>query len=223
MNQPVMIKSSKSGILLILDEKLAFDELLMKIADKFSQSSKFFGSCRLAIQFEGRALSHKEQMAVIEVIETNTDIQILCVAEEDNEQEELFQKALSRRLYEMEEASGQFYRGNIRKGQIIDFETSVIVLGNLEEGAGITSKGNIIVMGSASGELFAGAGGNKKSFIMALDLSPSCLRIADVMVQWPRKQKISLSKKTKIAYLAQDQIQIDTLSREALNKAYGGF
>lgn len=223
MNQQVMIKSSKSGLVLILDENMAFDELMTKITEKFAQSARFFGSCKLAIRFEGRRLSNSEQMAVIEVIESNTDIQILCVAEEEEEQEAILRRALDRRVNELEEASGQFYRGNIRKGQIIDFETSVIVLGNLEEGAGVTSKGNIIIMGAALGEIYAGAGGNPRSFVMALEMNPSCLRIADTEMKGPRKQKISLSKKTKIAYLAGDQIVIDNLSREALNKAYGGF
>ena len=41
-SQPVVMKSSKNGINLVLDSKLPFDELLEEIKKKFIDSEKFF-------------------------------------------------------------------------------------------------------------------------------------------------------------------------------------
>ena len=55
MSQPVIIKSNKYGINLILDPKIPFEELLDCITDKFLESEKFFRNAHVAISFEGRA------------------------------------------------------------------------------------------------------------------------------------------------------------------------
>jgi septum site-determining protein MinC len=55
----------------------------------------------------------------------------------------------------------------------------VVILGDVNPGAEIVANGNVMVWGRLRGMVHAGAKGNNKAVICALDLSPMQLRIAD--------------------------------------------
>ena len=69
MSNSVMIKGNKSGIILVLDAELDFDELTKEVAKKFKDSAKFLGNAQMALRFEGRELTNAEQKEILDVIE----------------------------------------------------------------------------------------------------------------------------------------------------------
>ena len=170
MNGTVMIKGNKSGIILVLDKDLQFDTLKKDIADKFKETSKFLGKTTMAISFEGRELSVEEQKEVISIIEENSELKIGYVVTKENEQQKLVHKSIESRVSEINSNTGQFYKGNLRSGQVLEVETSVVVIGDVNAGAKVISKGNIIIIGNLKGNVFAGAGGNKDCFVLALSV-----------------------------------------------------
>ncbi len=107
------------------------------------------------------------------------------------QQEELENQA--KLLKEMQDQLGssaaQIYKGNLRSGQAINCESSVIVLGDVKPGASITTYGSVFVLGSLRGSAFAGASGDKSAFVMALDLNPLQVRIADSIAISPDTEK----------------------------------
>ena len=48
----------------------------------------------MAISFEGRKLSDEEQQEILDIISNNTDMQIVCIIDNDPQKEELFRKTL---------------------------------------------------------------------------------------------------------------------------------
>ncbi|WP_313132254.1 septum site-determining protein MinC [Anaerocolumna sp.] len=217
MNNPVIIKGNKYGIVVVLDAFMKFDELKEKIAEKFRDSSKFFSKAQMAISFEGRTLSNEEQRTVLDIIAEETELHVVCVVENDPQKEEVFKKALDEKLMELSNTTGQFYKGNLRSGQVLESETSIIVIGDVNPGARIVSKGNIIVLGSLKGTVFAGATGNTNSFVVALDMNPVQIRIADTIARSPDKPIKNAKRETKIAFLEEGNIYIETLNKEVLN------
>lgn len=237
MNNTVMIKGNKSGIVLVLDEKPDFDSLKKDIAEKFQETAKFFGEANMAISFEGRELSTEEQREVLQIIESKSDLKIACIVNKDKKQEELFKRSLEENLANLEANSGQFYKGNLRSGQVLEVETSVIVIGDVNVGAKVVSKGNIIVIGNLKGNAFAGAGGNKDAFVLALGMQPIQIRIADFIARAPDKadkgffrdkgffgrrkekknqQELQEPQEIKIAFVEGDNIYIEPLSKDVL-------
>lgn len=217
MNNPVIIKGNKYGIVVVLDAFMKFEELKEKIAEKFRDSSKFFSKAQMAISFEGRALSNEEQRTILDIIAEETELHVVCVVENDPQKEEVFKKALDEKLMELSNTTGQFYKGNLRSGQVLESETSIIVIGDVNPGARIVSKGNIIVLGSLKGTVFAGATGNTNSFVVALDMNPVQIRIADTIARSPDKPVKDAKKETKIAFLEEGNIYIETLNKEVLS------
>jgi septum site-determining protein MinC len=216
-NNSVVIKGNKYGIIVVLSPDTDFDDLKEHIANKFRESSKFFENAKMAISFEGRTLSNEEQKDILDIIGKNTDMQIVCIIDNDTKTEELFKKTLEQKLMEMENNTGQFYKGILRSGASLEFENSVVIIGDVNNGARVVSKGNIIVLGSLKGNAFAGATGNTNSFVVALDMRPTQIRIADIIARSPDKPVKDAQKEAKIAFLEDDNIYIEPLNKNVLN------
>ncbi len=217
MGNSVIIKGNKYGIIVVLSPDLPFEELKLVVAEKFKESSKFFENAKMAISFEGRFLSNDEQREILDIIEQNTDMHIVCVMENDPDKEEIYKKTVEQKLMELSNNTGQFYKGILRSGASLEFETSVIIIGDVNHGARVVSKGNIIVLGALKGNAFAGATGNTNSFVVALDMSPTQIRIADVIARSPDKPVKEETKGTKIAFLEDGNIYIEPLNKNILN------
>jgi septum site-determining protein MinC len=117
---------------------------------------------------------------------------------------------------ELSNNTGQFYKGILRSGASLEFETSVVIIGDVNHGARVVSKGNIIILGSLKGTAYAGATGNTSSFVVALDMSPTQIRIADVIARAPDKPVKNEVKEAKIAFLEEGNIYIEPLNKSIL-------
>ena len=217
MNNSVIIKGHKSGISVLLDADMDFSELKDNIAKKFSDSAKFLGDAKMAISFEGRKLNDNEQREILDVIAENSNLHVVCVIENDPEKEALFKKSLDQKLLELNNTTGQFYKGNLRSGQVLETETSIIVIGDVNPGASVVSKGNIIVLGSLKGTVFAGATGNENAFVLALDLHPVQIRIGDIIARSPDEPPKDEKKEAKIAFIEDGNIYIEPVNRKVLS------
>ena len=122
--EPVMLKGNKSGIRIILDDELSFEELLEKVTEKFQNNADFLGDNRVVVAFDGRELSDEEEAVLLHTIQENSKLQIVCVIDEDEEREALYERTLQEKLMAIDSNSGQFFKGNLRSGQVMEFETS---------------------------------------------------------------------------------------------------
>jgi septum site-determining protein MinC len=216
MNNSVIIKGNKYGIIVVLSPEVPFEDLKLLVAEKFRESSKFFENAKMAISFEGRKLTNEEQKDILDIIYQNTDMHIVCVMENDPETEEKFRMTLEQKLMELSNNTGQFYKGILRSGASLEFETSVIIIGDVNHGARVVSKGNIIILGALKGTAFAGATGNTNSFVVALDMNPTQIRIADTIARSPDKPVKDEVKEAKIAFLEEGNIYIEPLNKNIL-------
>ena len=220
-SQPVVLKSSKNGIHLILDDKLPFDELLDEIKKKFIDSEKFFKDARIAISFEGRELNQQEQFEIIEMIRQYTTITIICILDYDELMDEVIQRRMN--VYEEEHSpqTGHFYKGTLRSGQQIESETSMVILGDVNPGAKVVAKGNIVILGALKGIAYAGADGDASCFVAALEMDPVQIKIGDHIGRAADKKETGrgLRRKSKvetpvpqIATVYEQQILIEPIS-----------
>jgi septum site-determining protein MinC len=216
MNNSVIIKGNKYGIIVVMSPDIPFEELKQLIAEKFRESSKFFENAKMAISFEGRKLTTEEQREILDVISENAEMHIVCIMDNDTEIQEKFHKTLDQKLMELSNNTGQFYKGILRSGASLEFETSVIIIGDVNHGARVVSKGNIVVLGSLKGNAFAGATGNTNAFVVALDMNPTQIRIADTIARSPDKPVKEEAKEAKIAFLEDGNIYIEPLNKNVL-------
>ena len=208
MDNSVIIKGNKHGIVVVMDEGIPFAELKEALAEKFRSASKFFDKANMAGTFEGRKLTPEEEKEVLNIIAENSSLNIICVIDNDKLRDDYYKKAVEDKLEELSSHTGQFYKGTLRSGQVLESESSIIILGDVNPGARVISKGNVVVLGCLKGLVFAGAGGNHDSFVVALEMSPMQIRIGDVIARSNETVSIKPSKTVdpKIAFVDDNNI-----------------
>lgn len=75
----------------------------------------------------------------------------------------------------------------LRSGMEIRHPGTVVILGDLNPGSMVVADGDILVWGRLRGVAHAGAKGNTGCLIMALQMEPTQLRIADYLARAPEK------------------------------------
>jgi septum site-determining protein MinC len=77
------------------------------------------------------------------------------------------------------------HQGTLRSGDHLDAEGSLLVLGDVNPGARISATGHVLVWGQLRGVAHAGSGGDRSARIVALQLRPVQLRIAELVARGP--------------------------------------
>ena len=216
MRNAVVIKSSKAGMTVILDPELPFDELLDAIGKKFSESARFWGSVQMTLTLEGRDLTAAQEFAIVDTITKNSQIEVLCLLDTDAERIERCEKALNDKLMELNSQTGQFYRGTLKRGDCLESEASIVIIGNVDHGARVTAKGNVIVLGGLKGTVTAGVSGNPQAVVMALDMAPLQIRIGDMSSRFNERNK-RLGRGPMIALAEDGAIVMLSLKKSFLN------
>lgn len=215
----VIIKSNPYGLILNLDPLLPFEELQEAVAEKFRQSGAFFKNAKLAITFRGRVLTKEQEALLIDAVVQNSSIHVLCIVDEEKESAEYYRKAVVRALEEQKKEDGQFYRGTLRSGQVLESDTSIVIIGDVNPGAQVISKGNIVVLGCCMGNIYAGATGDAGCFAAALTMKPMQIRIADKMARSAIVKKADTGEypvDPKIVYIKEDHLQMKSITNETL-------
>ncbi|WP_063405271.1 septum site-determining protein MinC [Prochlorococcus marinus] len=81
-----------------------------------------------------------------------------------------------------------FHQGTLRSGDHLSAEGDVLLLGDVNPGARISAGGDVMVWGRLRGIAHAGQDGDTKAKIVALQLRPLQLRIADAVARGPEDQ-----------------------------------
>jgi len=222
MKETVVIKSFPNGIALHLNAELPFDRVLEEIGYKFSEARTFFGNAAMALSIEGRPVTDAEELLILDVIRENSDLHILCLVERDGESNQSYVKALAHmeRKFAYEEENGQFFRGSLKNRDVLETENSIIMLGDVHLGSAVISAKNIIILGALYGEAYAGGNGQDGAFVAALEMKPERIKIGDFKYKPNTRQpKRVLQPKVqpKIAYVKDDRIILDTLTKDLLS------
>ena len=216
MQNSVVIKGSKAGLTVNLHPDLPFEQLCEAVADKFRESARFWGSVQMTLTLEGRKLSPKEELQIVDAITENSQIQILCLLETDGDRIARCEKALTERLMELNSQTGQFFRGDLERGDVLESEASIVVIGNVATGARVAARGNVIILGTLSGSVHAGAGGNQNAVIAALEMAPLQLRIGNLQTTARDKGK-RLGRGPMVASVSGDRIMVSSVKKSFLN------
>ena len=222
MKNPVIIKSFPNGLSIYLDEEMPFDQLLTEIGLKFKESAHFFKNASMVLSFEGRKLSDQEERMIIHTITANSELNVMCIMGKNEETNKNYIKARQKLSYHQQvmENAGQFYKGTLKDGQMLETENSIIVLGDVYPGACVISSKDIIILGGLYGQAYAGGNGEDGHFVVALEMSPEKLKIGDFKYKtsekqskWPIKPKVQ----PKIAYVEDGRVKLEPITKELLN------
>ena len=222
MEQNVTIKGVKSGIVLKLSEGASFDELLPQISEKFESAASFFGTSRIVLKAEGRNLSEDETGKILDIIKDKTKLRINAVITENKELDEKLNEGIKKenalsdaekdkKIDELTEENqklkekissltgvdgrnAEIHIGSLRSGMSYEAEQSLIILGDVKNGASVSAGGSVFVIGTLTGIAGAGVYGDSTAFVMALNMDPLQIRIADSLAISEDHDPVDFSK-----------------------------
>lgn len=216
--ESVVLKLYKEGMLVYINKKLSFTELKAKVIEKFKKSENFFKGLTLKVGFTGMELSQEEHDILIKSVSDVLGCKAVLwenpipieetTADKVNQNlsgEEILKKAFK---IEVEDEKTKFYTRTIRSGQLLESEGNIVIIGDVNPGAELVAAGNIVVMGSIKGIVHAGAKGNREAVVVALNLSPIQLRIANVISRSPDNAE-EHGFVPEIAFIRDDKIFIE--------------
>lgn len=174
--QHVMIKGSKQGLTIVIDDSSSFTEILRELEDKLSIHKSTLepaSSLHVTIHTGNRYVT-EEQMATIKgIIEkkgymrvTNVDSNVILLEESKKMAEE---KAVTKMAKV------------VRSGQIIEVKGDLLLIGDVNPGGTIRAGGNIFVLGTLRGRAQAGIHGNLDCVITASVFKPTLVSIGDML------------------------------------------
>lgn len=216
--QTVMIKSFPNGINVVLNPDVPFEQLYIEFAEKFRDSSKFFGKAKRVISFEGRELTQLEERALLEAISEYSDLTVTCVVENDEASNQIYMKAADSFSLSDVTNSGQIFKGCVKADQNIEMSSSIIILGDVNPGAVVKSKGSVVVLGTIYGNVEAGIDGDESSFVSAIDFKATEVKIAKETCKILPKSAGFLRTKPgpRIVFIGKNGIDIEEITKDFL-------
>lgn len=204
----VIFKGTKSGLSIFLDKDLEFEELKVVLEKKLVENEDFFKGVSTGIILKGRELSELEEDELVSIIKNNVKFNIEYITTEDfiNLRDIIKDEFDVKKDY----SPTMFYHGNLRSGQTLSHDTSIVIFGDVNPGSKVIAGGNLIVMGSLRGSVEAGYKSNN-SYIVAFDMNPKQLRIGDTIARAADDGEDTRIKKPHKAYLRDGQIFIDPI------------
>lgn len=219
MNNYVILKGKKDRLVIHLNEEVDFLALRDSLVDKIREARNFIGKGHMAIEFTNRILTELEENVLIDLIKSNSDLNITYVFSE-NKSDEVdkikFLKSIS------EEGFTKFYRGTLRSGTKLEYDGNIVVLGDVNPGALIRAKGNVIVLGFLNGTVYAGLDGDKDAFIGATFMNPVQMVIGNLIAPSMQKKILDTNRVNrtggfKIAYIKDKAVHIEDFNSRLLN------
>ncbi|TCS96497.1 septum site-determining protein MinC [Hazenella coriacea] len=198
----VTIKGTKNGLLFFLDDSRPFSEVLNELKHKLehNQASQIWDGPKMNVQVKlgQRRITKPEELAVRECFSIRKN---LIIQEFESEGVP----------YLLDQQLGiQMLSGTVRSGQVLDFQGSLLLLGDVNPGGMVQSTGSIYIMGALRGVAHAGSQGDESAMIAASIFRPTQLRIADIISRPPDRWDES-ENSMRFAYLVNNQISVEKL------------
>ncbi len=112
-----------------------------------------------------------------------------------------------------------FHNATLRSGQQVVVKHSVVIMGDVNNGARVEADGNVIILGKLKGVVHAGLSGINSAYVIALDMKPVQLRINNTYGRASDKMVHASSRlEPEIAFIHDDMIAIDKIDNKVLKK-----
>lgn len=222
MGDVVVLKVKKDRLKIYLDPDIEFSEIKRNLLDKITELKAFVGSVRTALEFTGREISDNEEDELLEIIRENSNMEVTYVLSNGEESPKM--KAVFNSL--KGEGKVKFYKGILRSGNLLEYDGSIIIFGDVNPGGIVKAGDSVIVLGYLNGTVYAGTESGKNAFIGALHMNPIQIKIGDYIARNPNPQmennkKIKKDSGFEIAYVNGENIFIENYNKDMLDIMLG--
>lgn len=204
--QNIVIKGTKEGLTLHLNDKCSYEELLAELEGKLDVPHYQEGSPLISVNIQAgnRYLTNEEIEEIKDLVRKKKNLVVEDVISNVMTKEEA--------LRWKEENEIVSVTGMIRSGQVLEVPGDLLLIGDVNPGGTVMAGGNIFIMGTLRGVAHAGCFGNEEAVIVASKMLPSQLRISHYLNRAPDRYDDEETRVMECAYIDDSsQIVVDQL------------
>ena len=187
----IRIKGLRDGLLVSLPEG-TWEQQSAALLSQIDSKQSFFQGARLALDVGSQVVKVNEMVDLRDRLSersvslwavmsesgvTEQTAQLLGLATRVSKPRPEEQKSLDAGPVSQETAL--YVNRTVRSGTRVEYQGSIVVLGDVNPGAELVVHGSAIVWGKLRGMVHAGSGGDVEAVICALEFAPTRLQIAD--------------------------------------------
>lgn len=179
-----------------VDENAEQKEIMSDLKKKILELKNLYKEDKTPILITGKILKNKEMDEIQNFIKKFIDVQI-----DFDSPKVLGLHSIKKTFYkEVATSETKFHKGSLRSGQRLEYEGSLVIIGDVNAGAEVVAGENIVILGTLRGLAHAGAKGNKDAVIEASEIEAVQIRIAD-KVKEIEKEEGEIHKVKTSAYI----------------------
>ena len=183
MSRCINIYFKKDSIVLKIKEDATTNEILNELQEKLPDLKESYKDEKTPIMVTGKILKRFEIESIQKLIQN-----VIKVKVDFDSPKTLGLHGIKRTFRkDIQISETKFYKGSIRSGQKMEFEGSIVIIGDVNDGAEVIAEDNIAVLGNLRGMAHAGAKENKKAIIAASIINSPQIRIASRILERDRK------------------------------------
>lgn len=185
----VEFKGNKRGIIVNIKRDAPFEEIQENIINKLEAYVGFFNGAKIS-EINSDYLTDIEILELKEDITSRFDVEF--VEDQKIEENNNFQTKYVNTLRSGEniEFDGDVVILNdMRPGSKVISKLNTVVMGDINAGAKVVAGGNVFVMGKIEGFVHAGSEGNEFAYVVAGNLNPKILQIAENIAEAPDEEE----------------------------------
>ena len=203
MRNPVGISMKKDEIIIRISEGATYKETIECLNKKIPALKKLYKEEKNPICVTGKVLKNKEIEEISRIIKEEIDVEVTI-----DSPKELGLHGITRAFEkEIDNSDTKFHKGSLRSGKKIEFEGSLVILGDVNGGAEVIAGENIVILGNLRGLAHAGAKVNKKAIIAANKIECPQIRISNILKEIEKEETEENSY--KFAYVNEDKIELE--------------
>lgn len=218
--QYVAIKGTKDGLVLRLDDKCAYSDLLAELRSKVAEDG-LEGIAEVRVDTGNRYCDENELKEIMNIIHGSPNLRVSRIQSDVITMEDCNARVI--------EKQSETYIGIVRSGQVIKADGDLVVVGDVNPNGRIIAAGSIYVLGRLKGIAHAGSNGNTQAVIAASWLEATHLMISDkIQLMSDELTVLSEQPEMECAYLhpngfiAIDRLQELRILRPELSTFKGG-
>ena len=209
MRSCVKVNLTNENLIIKLNEESDQKEIVESLKKKITQLKKLYKDARTTKLVTGKVLKENEKVEIKNIIQEKIDVKVSF-----DMPKELGLHGIKKSFsQEIESSQTKFHRGAVRSGQKIEYEGTIVILGDVNGGAEVIAGDNVIVLGVLRGLAHAGAYGNKKAIIASASIDCKQIRIADIIKEMEEETdeegNVIISARKTYAYVDNDKLILE--------------
>lgn len=177
MESCISINTRQGKVIVKIAEDATQEEILVDLKKKLKDFKKLYKDDNTPLFISGKVLKNKEMEEIQNLAKSIIDTKI------DFDSPKILGLHGIKKTFNKDIATSEtkFHRGSLRSGQRVEFEGSLVILGDVNAGAEVGSRRKCSCSRNFKRTSTCGAKGNKEAIIAAASIEAPQLRIANIV------------------------------------------